>query len=106
MKGINRFGFAAAIALATLLAAGSSGFAATKKPITVKGKGVADFSTTNFSYDGKASAEIVYSTGKDNLYGTFNAQALIEYNPTPAGTCTTTADGTAGHSYDVVGSTL
>jgi hypothetical protein len=101
-RGINSFGFAAAIALAMLLAAGSNSFA--KKPpkaVKLKGSGVAYFATNNFSFDGNAPAELVVGNGKDNI-GAFTGQAEVEINPTSSGSCTA-PDGTTGETFNVVG---
>jgi hypothetical protein len=70
------------------------------KTVTVKGSGQGTDLTSAFSFDGAAPALSIVSTGKDNIGGTFNIQAVGEYSFT-ADSCTA-PDGSAGTAFFLV----
>jgi hypothetical protein len=72
----------------------SSNLSAFAKTVKVNGSGQGTDLTTAFNFHEGAPANSVVSTGKDNIGGTFNEQAVEEYSST-ADSCTA-PDGTAG----------
>src|SRR5471030_1318477 len=85
------------VSLTVLISAGS---AEAKKTVKVNGSAQGTDLTSAFSFDGVAPAGSVISTGKDNIGGTFNAQAVGEFSFT-ADSCTA-PDGTAGTALVLV----
>ena len=93
-----RQGMIVGLAVLSLLAAGSTGYA---KAIKYKSAGAGTFVTVtnSFTYDG-GPASIYTASAKDNLGGAINFQCVSEVSAT-ATTCTA-PDSTAGTTFNLV----
>lgn len=94
----NHFG----LALFSLLSIALIAFApdALAKTIRVTGSGTSTYVTTAFSFDGARFADSGFSTGSDNVGGTFIGHTISEFAPTST-TCKA-PDKTNGTVYDLV----